>query len=355
MRNNFLIFLISVVVARETYMLIALSRHSAKYSSHMMEDSHERDKITPYGLRMAYTLGKYLNSEYFYFFPDRFNFNNDYILASNDSASRITAQAILMGLYDIGSLNEEIRVKEEYFKPEWKDFDIETNFKTAIPEGLQPVPVHSYGADENWVFESHLTATCPKLPITLQEKGSTKELTVLAKMNQFKDIFKNEKIDYQMIIGSKDFIEIEQIWEFFKYVESKKYRGHDLGLTNDVYEALRELYTLSIEARYLNGENEQKYMFTEHAMTLIEELEALLIKLERGEKPKRFLLHVGSDITLFLYLSLMNFGSGNLKRDFMAPEYSSLLTFEVYSDNGYYVDINYNGQPVKFCSSFFQG
>lgn len=161
----FVMMVMRTLIFKKLKMITILARHGARHPEMSNIEEHKRGQLTNNGLRMCYLLGTYMRERYSDFFPKTFNFNENYVIASGMPRTQQSAQAFMLGLYNFGSLNNEIEVDSQFFTPESKGFNMEVDFKTPLPLGYQPVPIHSYMSEENYAFASFNPKLCPNLAL----------------------------------------------------------------------------------------------------------------------------------------------------------------------------------------------
>ena len=349
-------FITTMMQCREIKMLAVLTRHGARNSYSILENPGTHGEITQNGIRMSYLLGKYLRQSYSNFFPSKFNYNDNSILASSTSRTQLSAQATMLGVYDFGSLSEEIKVDQKYFLPEWNGFEYKEQFKTALPEGNQPVPVHSFLEYENYVFRTFAPELCPKLYQKLKTENKKDVEPLLVSINALLPSLVTKEFDYHSVINVD---KIETVQDFLRlpdYYMSQRFKGNKLGLNKETYVKLERLEIAAINYLYFRFPEENKYSFTEHARILLKEMEETEKRLKNGETVNRFLLMAGHDLNIIMYLLAAKLMEDNCLVDggecTLNPPYSSALIFEVVEENKeYFVETSINGKAIKFCES----
>lgn len=351
--NLVLLLLITQILSRHTRMLIGINRHGARYSYSHLEPEDQHGMLTQNGLRMAYFLGKYLKITYKDFFALKFKSDDNYIEASGIARCRQTAQAILLGIYDFGSLNEELKVKKEYRDPEWSGLDIPADFKSALPKGFYPVPVHSFLEEENIVFQTDQFRHCPNV-WKMHEKDVPEEVSyILAAVNKFLPKMRNEVFDYRKLINKE---KMETLGDFAlpDFYISQRFRGFDLGLDESSFEELERLDTVIMKYKFFRFKELNKYLFTEIGRKVLAKLEELRDGINEGKDVHKFVLFSGHDTNVYSILLAAELANDDciIKPDScqVNPRFAAMFLYEVYEDEGHvYVETTYNGKKVKFC------
>lgn len=348
--------LLMPLAARDTKMVLLFARHGARYSDSQSVEPSKRGQQTGNGLRMGYQLGRYMKDKFATFLPKKMDNRRVYVVASGMDRTRQFAQALMLGVYDFGSLNDPIEVDEKYVIPEWKDFSIEDPFKTALPEGYQPVPVHSYYTDDNYVFTAFSPLTCP---LTLSRYAAkTDRVTEVNKLSA--DLLAQIKAqwDYSTVVP-----ELKNYWDLFnlmEYVVAQKYLGTNL-ISDDLYAKLIVLTSMTSILRYSDPE-QLAFATSELNKLILSFLEAAKKGLDdKTETYKNFVVLVGHDVNIFLlYMQLGMATYECLRKRYdgvspgfcpTLPDFASSFYFEVYAENGAaFADFIVNGEKKRFCS-----
>lgn len=345
-----------IATARTTKAIIALNRHGSRYSYSSVERKEVQGQLSNNGIRQSYGLGRYLRHRYADFFPKRFNFNNNFILASESSRCRQTAQGIMMGLYDLGSLDEELAVKKEFFYPQWRGFVFDSDLKTALPRGFQPVPVHSLAPHENYAFKSWFAEVCPKIASVVHYEDKKAIAPIIERANALLPKLQNSEFNYRNIVNKDKMTSIREFSAVTDFIISQHGLGKKLGLDEATFSEVERLHIAMINHGYFRDLTINRYIFTEHATYVVKELEEVQKRLKNGESVNRFYLMSGHDINLTLYLVI----AGLVETDCVKPDgkctlnppFASVITFEVYEEEKqHYVEAAYNGDPIPWCQT----
>lgn len=348
------------VQCKELKMITMLARHGARYSVHPSVAAEKRGQISPNGLHMCYLLGTYMKDRYSNFFPKRFNFNENYVLASGFNRTQQSAQAFMLGLYGFGSLEEDIEVAEQYYIPEWKDFDIKVDFKSPLPQGYQPVPVHSYAEEDNTVFNSHLPDICPQMIDFMNPKDS-KDTEITNYLNTLLPDLHAQGIDLKKIIGKETFGRMFDAFRLGDFVEANFYLAK-LDITKELYRKIDILKTLQTNHNFFRDTERTKFFFTELGRIIYESIKSAVDNIRAGETSyKKFNLFFGHDLnlyTLYILIGLSNFNcmksmfiDSKFDHDcLISPSYASSVVWELHQEgNQFLIDFYINGEKYGFC------
>lgn len=317
------------------------------------------DQLTGNGLRMGYLFGKYLREQYATLLPEQLDMSSVYVFASAVDRCKQYAQATMLGVYDFGSLKEPLNVPAERALPPWKGAKVEEGLATPLPHGFQPVPVHSFSAEMNHVFEPHKAQICPLIVdyTTLANSASTKVERLASKfMTELQKEF-----DYRAVFTQ--YRSHHQLYQLREYIVAKRYMGVKL-LSDETMTRLDQLASLSLASSFDQPET-RKYAVTALARNLATFFSELETALSKGEAPRRkMVLAVGHDVNLFLlmlslekssYSCLLAIAEGKKtdKDCAVLPPPGSSFIFEVREDakGKHQVKFLINGKQQSFCSA----
>ena len=336
-------------------MLVGINRHGARYAFTHLEDKEQHGMLTNNGIRMAYFLGKYLRQKYPTFFGKKFKMDDNYILASSVPRCQQTAQAIMMGIYDFGSLKDDLSTATHFQIPEWDGLDISTDFKSPLPEGYHPIPVHSHPKQENFGFQSYHQTICPKLYSKLSEEIPEDVAPMYAGMEKLLPRMKNNVFDYRTLFRKERADSLRE-WEFYTdYYYSQRYMGNDLGLNEATFLEMERLDAYILNYNYFRFADDNKYLITELGREFLPKLKQLKVDLQTNQNITRFLLLSGHDMNVYAMLVAAN----AIKLDCLRkegectlnPRFASIITLEVYEEQDqFYVESQFNGKQLDFCS-----
>ena len=348
--------LISFCFARETKMVMVFARHGSRYSDIESVEPSKRSQLTGNGMRMEYQLGRYIKEKFDGFLPKKFDNRRSYVIASGIDRTRQSAQSLMLGIYDFGSLSDPIEVDRKYVIPEWKDFDVEDTFKTALPEGYQPVPVHSYYPEHNFVFTPYDPTVCPGIASRFITKGP--EVDELNRL--LPSLIGKVKAEWNysgVVPEVKTFIDILSL---FDYAMSAKFLGKPV-LSEPLLKQLLTFYSMAtlvyfsdpeMMAFYTSELNKLQLSFLEAAKKGID---------EKSEEYKKLVVMVGHDLNIFLLFEQLGYTSFECLRKkydgvesetcYENPTFASSYFFEVYVEEGkYFADFVVNGKKKGFCT-----
>ena len=360
--NNLLLILMTLISftqvqsgeLKNTKMLLMLQRHGARKSFTEIKTSQEPLELTQNGFRMAYLLGKYLRKKYSHFFPKKLNFDNNYIITSTPSRCRLSAQAVMLGIYDFNSLDDPIELTIDFWKPEWIGVVPEVDFSSVLPKGFIPIPIHSLEVEENFLFGSFAGQTCMLSEFKVKKGNPRKSKALIAAINLFAKKLVTNKFDYKSI-SKKEVIEtLADFIDVPDYIVTRRYQGDDLGISEEVYQEMLRFKVSIIMDYFFHDSDMAKYIYTELAFELIKHLESALEILEEGKELNKFVLLSGHDLNILsLFLATGYLKNDCIKKDgecTLNPPYSSSLIFEVYEkDKQFLVESVLNGKVIELC------
>jgi len=368
---NFLVkslLIVSVFAGRTkdqpTKFLMVLARHGARYPLAAGVSQNQQGELTENGLRMCYLLGKYIRKTFSDFFPQKFDYNKNWIMASGYPRTQMSAQAVMLGIYDFGSLNEELKVDKKYYTPEWEGFNIDDKLKTPLPEGFQPIPVHSFQSDENFLFNSFNFDLCPKFK-SYAMKSSDKEGQELLKLaNELIDEIKKTGFNVKEIIGSETLDNAVDFYILADYIVASKFIGKDFGFDEKLYQKIYLMYSMTMYYAFFKDSEFTKYQLTELGRAILGYIEQAKTAISKKDAHfTEFVLLNGHDINLFNFLALSKLTSyeclknaylGQPSKDncYQMPAYAASIFFEMFENNGdLMISTFYNGEEIDFCSS----
>lgn len=212
---------ISPLFGYETKFLMILARHGA-HDNHLNPlGSSKKDQLTGNGLRMGYQLGRYLREMYDDFLPEKMNSRRTYVVSSGVDRTKQFAQAMMLGIFDFGSLPVQENVEERYKVPEWIDFNVESPYLTPLPRGFQPVTIHSFAEEEDFVFSPDDPKVCPQSSsyFTLSHpKGDILNEILPSLLDEIK-----REWEYDTLFPEID--SFQQVGKLYRYLVSRKYLG----------------------------------------------------------------------------------------------------------------------------------
>ena len=340
---------------KDTRALLILGRHGIRESFLSIIDSELESELTPNGERMLYLNGKYIRKNYDHFISKKFNNNKTKILSSSEPRNLVSSNSFFLGLHDLGTYNEELKVSEKYYTPEWKNVKINNNFKTTLPKGFQPAPVISE-FDSGLTFRTYFDQVCPKVnQCKLENKEMEKEIVILS--NSILDLIP-EELDINYILKKNKFENYTDITDFYDYVLSE-YFIKGLDLSKKFLNKIEILGTLGIIGKYYHDRSFMKYHLTRINRLILELFNNAIKKTD----PVNFIYLNGHDINILSYFYLLEKTSFEClikkfkEEDFSTicfdnPKFGSMLIFELYKNNDdFFVDVIYNGMKIDVFNS----
>ncbi len=336
-----------------------LIRHGARYP--LTAEPSKKGQLTNNGLRMSYILGKFIREKYPDFFPKEFNFNDNYVLASAQDRTIMTAQAFMLGLYDFGSLNDTIEVSPNFYRPEWDNFDIVDDIKTPLPNGFQPVPVHSFEKDNNFMFESFNQNLCPKMG-TFGKKTSSISKEIISFVQKELPEMRKRGIEIKEVIGKDTIDNLFELYLVCDHVLSNVHLGN-IQLEDAYVEKINIFQSMEAVYSTFRDEGINKYLFTDIGLSIKNYIKTAKENIENKKDYQKFVLLTGHDMNLYNFMVLLDLSNYNcLKKKYLGeqldtpcilvPTFSSNFIFELYRENNeYFIQISYNGYPIKICNN----
>jgi hypothetical protein len=334
-------------------MVMGLHRHGARHSYVHLEKPEEIGMLTQNGHRMAYLLGKYIRQKFPGFFSDRMNSGDTFVYASALPRCRRTAQAVLQGIYDFGTLPEAFEVDKRFAIPEWDNLNVSIDFPTTLPAGAQPVPIHSFLEVENHVFQPDRSDICPSVRRKLTIESPTEVAPMLKAINELLPKLRNEVFDYRKLVN-KDVLTTLKDFSFPDYYHSQRYLGNSLGLSEADYLRFERIDAQVMAYETFRIPEISKYLFTELARVMIGRFEELQRDLGTTKDIRRLVLFSGHDTNVYGALLAAGLAKNDCLRDegecTINPRYAAVLLFEVYEESDqFFVETTHNDEKILFC------
>lgn len=356
---QFLLYLtlLTTITSQKTKMITMFIRHGSRHP--LTSSPSLKGQLTNNGLRQCYLLGQFTREKYPLFFPKTFNFKQNFILASSLDRTIMSAQAFMVGLYDFGSLNDPIEVNEEFYKPEWENFDVKDEYKTALPDGFQPVPVHSFEKSRNYMFESFNANLCPKLK-SFTSKVNKVSNEIMGYVREEVEEMKRIGVDFQSVLGKDSVDNLYEFYKLYDYFIANVYLGK-LTVGEEYQRKLQVLQSMEAYYSIFRDIGLSKYLFTEIGLSFKNYIKDAKEKIDKKEDYQKFVLFAGHDMNIYNLMVLLNFsnyeclkniylGKENEDICLLTPLFAANLIFELYElDNNYFVKFLYNGETFPFC------
>lgn len=345
------------VETRDTKMILLFTRHGARYSNNDIEIPSQKGMLTEVGLRMGYELGRYMKTKFSDFVSSKLDIQRTTAISSGIDRARQYLQAVMMGIFDLGSLNYPVEGIQTFREPEWEGFKSGQAFSTALPQGYQPVPVQSYYSKDNYVFAPFNQDICPAIVSKLSKNASqVEEMNNLVKAILPK--IKNEW-DYTTLVPVVS--DYEDLYHIFDYIVSKKFLGVQL-VSENLLNQITILVSMSALTTY--DDKELVAFFTSELNKL---MIGFLEDVKRGlqnqsSKYQNLVVMGGQELNFLFFYNQLGFTSYKCllkqyrgsSQEFCPglPEFNSSFYFEVYSESGEnYVDFVLNGVQRQFCKN----
>jgi hypothetical protein len=360
-RNILIVFLVLLHsdLARETKMLLVLNRHGARYSYGKHEDKAKEMRITQNGVRMGYILGKNLRTKYPEFFPPKFVNQENYIAASTPSRTQMTAQAIMIGLYDKGSLDTKITVDDRFARPDWKGSNVpKPEFDTPLPHGFQPFPIRAAAEPDNTMLNPYGAKICPKIYPIEKRLVTVYTQKLLQEINAFLPKLNTAEFDYKKIANATVLEWADDFGKISDYLLTRKFLGQDLGVKPELYDRAQKLQTAQLLASYFSREDLTRFQITELTRFMADSIDKSTQKIEEKKPHAKFFLFSAHDLNIVNYLLVTDnfskkcFSSESFSVDdcIEMPGFASAIVWEVYQENGeLLVESTLNGKSIKIC------
>lgn len=354
------LIVINQAISKSTKMVLVLARHGARYGFAEVVPEHKRFKLTQNGLRMSYLLGKYIKEEFKSFFPKKFVYSENQIIASSPQRTKLSAQAIMLGIYDAGSLDESIKIDKKFWKPQWKDLQETTEILTPLPEGYQPIPISSFHHEDNYVMNAYDSKMCPKIISEESKRHDVLTRNLLRITNSILVRLRKTSFDYTKILDKESIENFTDLDALADFIICQRYQGDDMGISEDFYQEILKVQTMQIYASYFRSRELSTYLFTEMAQEIVSKFKAAQEGLEKKTVYPKFVLFAGHDLNLYNFLILANkvgidclSENSSVSADCtLIPPFSSSIIFELFKEGDkLFVEVKFNGSILKLCGT----
>lgn len=351
-----LAILTTQIYCRETRALLVVNRHGARYSYSNKDPVNVRTELTRNGMRMSYLLGKWLRSRYGDFFSDKFHYSENMLIASSANRCRLSAQSIMLGIYDFGTLGDKLTVDKKFLQPQWEGKIPETTLETALPAGFTPIPIHSVTQNENFAYQSLADVPCPKLRKQLYSEDSKLDEKTLNAYNAFAKTLISDKFDFRLYLMKEKIENAYDLMGIVDYLTSMSFRGENNGFSEDTFKQIHRFEAATYYSFFFKNQLILKYSNTEFVRELVAQLELMKKAITADQAAKRFTLISGHDINIMgLLLAAEVAKTDCLNADgecTVNPPYSSAFTIEIYKENDkLMVETRLNDAPLAICQT----
>ena len=357
------LFLILIVnrslSTKKVKMLLVLAEQGPYY--HEKINKERKGTLTNNGMRMSYLLGKYYRKRYKDFFTDQFNFNTCQVIASDQLSAQQSANAFMLGLFDLGTYTSSLDIEKKYYTPEWYDFNIESEFETVLPEAFLPIPVRSSIIKREF-FKAWDSTVCPNMKYFRSFKQKhNQEIEAYASI-VLEEMIK-EGFDWNVLYSKRYITNPEEFISLYEYVKSQKYLGNEL-VSEDCQNRLQIVATMYMLNHYFFDKEITRYslkQILDYIYNRVKEVKT--IKEDKYLKKSPFYLITGQDLNLLNLFSILHltnfycltelFDKKEGVKCMLVPEYASSVAFEYSEDNNEQnIDLFINGERIEFCGKF---
>jgi hypothetical protein len=310
-------------------------------------DSNLQGKLTANGHRMMYKLGSLLKNKFPSFFKSSINHLNQInVLASSKSANSLSAQALLLGLYEKFD-NQSFDFSEDYSVPEFdEESPDDSKLTSSLPDGYYPFAVNQVSQHFNDMFEPFNTSNCN----SFTSFSSSQTHSMDKYLHSANEIVKeNPQIGKIIQELNKDSLKSsplstnEELKKLVDYMSSMRFIGADLGVDSSVFSSLQMLNTLV----------QSIYMFQPKGIDInLSQLSSFLKKnISKAQKSMKdasqefpsFVLLSGNKYNLWAFLQNLNLSNTKCLEKiyehqldsncYLEPTFGSSLIFEVYKED----------------------
>ena len=362
--SNLLVFFLVVQLLsceEEVVLIVEITRHGARasFSSEQLGKAISKGDLTPIGMRQHYLLGKEVSSRYPTIFSGKLSMDQYYVRSTGTHRTITSAICHLMGLWDHFDQTELTfeNGDKRTLPPSIQDAAGYTDFKTPLPKGFIPSPVHSETVEEDDLLFMMSSNLCPR-----GKKDSIKFRTNLGleleKSDRLKQVVQevSKKIGYLMREDYSTYENCILIGDFVLQ-DLKNNPAPALQESDPLFKIVSRCYETSIMSKY----SIQNVLIASSA-TLIEEILGKIIhRVDNPSSKLKYFLYSTHDSTLAPLLILADYLDLDcFMRDMKEvkytescrkfPETASNIIFEVTKDSkDHFVRLMYNFEPIDFC------
>lgn len=318
-----LFFIVNALAEDRMLFAIDIIRHGDRTpTNEIPNDPHKWSEglgeLTAIGMNQEYKLGNAFYSMYINkLLPEHYSAKSIYVRSSDYNRTLMSAEAVLLGLYPMGS-GAALPKEKEY----------------ALPNAFQPIPVHTTAENNDDLFISYKTPQFRKV---------VNDIVTISKEWQEK----NKQYKSKFAIWSKatglDIKDLEQIIALGDNLKIRKLNGVVLpkGINEVDAKEIMELADWAMITIY------KSYPVARIGVgKILNTIGNYLQNASSGNLPLKYVLFSGHDTTIMSLLSSLHAPLHYV------PNYASDLKFILFEkeENNYYVQISLNGKNVKIPS-----
>lgn len=316
-----------------------------------------KGELTPVGMRQHFALGQVLRKEYIDelgFLSPNYTESEIYVYSTNVNRTIISALSQLYGLYPIGT-GPTIPQGFNFslLMPPFNDsYLIKEGELEALPNGYQPIPIHTGDYSQEYLLRSWDPRVCPIVSDWYNEQYET---------NEFKQLVKdfNETLMgvAEMVNLPKETMDYWKLHGAYGVFINDIYSGKDLPKNFGIYEKnLTFLYNYLVYLVDFGSVKQRRYLST----PIFSEILDLFSKKIDGTNRKKWVILSGHDNSIMNILAGLNFTSHECILEgwkkggvydhlcFDYPGYAANMIFELHNNtNKFSVKIRYNGEYIK--------
>lgn len=231
--------------------LLVLARHGSLYPRQYSVAPQKQGRLTTVGQRQSYLLGKWVRAKFPQLFTHKLNFNENHVTSSALDHAQESARALMLGLYDFGSLDDKLMIDKKYYIPSWKDFNIDDPYQQPMPESFQPFPYHTFQQIENFHFGYFKGDICPRLRDFGKSVMDDNGKRLLEVINRTLVDLRDAKFDYSEFTNKKDQLEDANDFEVLvDYLVTQRFLNQHFNLSIKFFKRLYIIQSLLFFHKY---------------------------------------------------------------------------------------------------------
>lgn len=279
--------------------------------------SEDLGQLTPKGMQQEYELGVKLRKKYVedhHLLPQHYRSEALYVRSTNFDRTLMSAQALLMGLYPLGT-----------------GPNLPYSTKFALPQGFQPIPIHSKSVNED--DELNIDHKSEKF-----EQLMKKYIFTTQQWHDKNSMLKPKYARWSKATGAKitDLYHLKSIGNtlsIYQLYQAPLPPGLTIEDVNEIIDASNWVFTARFKSQEV-GEALGKGALE----TIIQYLQTAASQ----NSPLKYVLLSAHDLTIAAVLSAMKCPLNE------PPPYAADLNFSLFktSSGNYYVEVTYNDQPL---------
>lgn len=364
----FLLLLAAVAVhtqqtSEQSILIVELTRHGARVPIYAPADLSwakglGKGELTPVGHRQHFLLGKQMAQSFPDVFTGKLHYDEYYVRSSQFQRTTTSALAHIMGVWDHFDPYElDFASGDHHIEPPSISHNSTVDFKTPLPKGFIPSPVHTETIKEDdtlFLLSSDQCLTMQRKARTVRSNVANKAIKNQDFLNMVDEVAKKFGIDASK---SEDKFELCNELSDLAIQDARNNPKPVLDVNDELYKKLSRCYEVGIIAKY--EDTEITRVVASNFMYDI--LKKINTKVEDPKNKMKYYLYAAHDSTLSPVLILS--GQLNAKcfgEDLAANKYSpeckgfpdtaSNIVFEVVKEKSdHFVRAYYNFEPYDIC------